>query len=291
MRVGSISFPQYHGKVHSPNGRVSLTILTVRLPRVDVADAPLPEDWLGGDPFRSQLLNALSMMFPAGEQFFMEAARAALPMVEDADRREEIRRFIAQEATHSHLHRQMNARLAAQGLRNWVEPVILWRIRLSRRFGVLDNLAIGMAYEHFTAAFGTMVLRHPEWLADAPDPWRVLWTWHAVEECEHRAVLFDLYRMLGGGYGRRVLWFIYAGLVLLTDLTVQTLANLWRRRSFRHAATWRSAGRWLFGRGGVAGATLPCWISYFKPGFRPDPAGEEALAREWLDAHRPWFTP
>lgn len=168
--------------------------MTVRLPRVDVAGEPLPEDWLGGDPFRTHLLNALSMMFPAGEFFFMEAARAALPMVENADRREEIRRFIAQEATHSHLHRQMNARLAGQGLRNWVEPFIQWRIRLSRRFGVLDNLAIGMAYEHFTAAFGIMVLRHPGWLADAPDPWRVLWTWHAVEECEHRAVLGQLFQ-------------------------------------------------------------------------------------------------
>ena len=38
--------------------------------------------WAGGDAYRSMLLNALSMMFPTGEQFFIDAVKAALPRIE-----------------------------------------------------------------------------------------------------------------------------------------------------------------------------------------------------------------
>ena len=30
-----------------------------------------------------------------------------------------------------------------------------------------------------------------------------LWLWHALEEAEHKAVAFDVYRAAGGGYVRR----------------------------------------------------------------------------------------
>jgi len=34
---------------------------------------------------------------------------------------------------------------------------------------------------------------------------QLVWGWHAAEETEHKAVCFDLYRALGGGWLRRVL--------------------------------------------------------------------------------------
>ena len=38
-------------------------------------DTPLPRHWCGGDAFRTAWFNALSMSFPVGEQFFIDAVR------------------------------------------------------------------------------------------------------------------------------------------------------------------------------------------------------------------------
>src|SRR5262245_33891349 len=41
-------------------------------------DTPLPRHWCGGDAFRTAWFNALSMSFPVGEQFFIDAVRAGV---------------------------------------------------------------------------------------------------------------------------------------------------------------------------------------------------------------------
>ena len=46
-----------------------MKILPVRRLLIDL-QTPFTRDWNGGDAFRSAFFNALSMSFPAGEQFF-----------------------------------------------------------------------------------------------------------------------------------------------------------------------------------------------------------------------------
>ena len=84
------------------------------------------------------------------------------------------------------------------------------------------------AYEHFTAVLATGMLTHPEWLAGTSAELALLWRWHAVEESEHKAVAFDLYRAMGGSDSRRILWFVYIALQFLVESTAQTWINLWR---------------------------------------------------------------
>lgn len=50
--------------------------LPVRKPAVDLARG-FPRHWHGGDAFRTQFFNALSMRFPVGGQFFIDSVRAA----------------------------------------------------------------------------------------------------------------------------------------------------------------------------------------------------------------------
>lgn len=88
----------------------------------------------------------MSMMFPVGEQYFIDAVRESQAHVVDAQLREDIRGFIGQEATHRHLHARFNAVLKQQGLRNLVEPIIAWRIRYTRWMSTRTKLAIVMAY-------------------------------------------------------------------------------------------------------------------------------------------------
>ena len=51
-----------------------MTELVVRRLLIDL-ETPLARHWCGGDAFRTALFNALSMSFPVGEQFFIDAVR------------------------------------------------------------------------------------------------------------------------------------------------------------------------------------------------------------------------
>jgi len=48
------------------------------------------------------------------------------------------------------------------------------------------------------------LLEHPERSDGVDENFKQLWRWHAIEETEHKAVAFDVYQAVGGGYFRRV---------------------------------------------------------------------------------------
>src|SRR5690349_20953663 len=93
-----------------------MSTLTVRKLDVDLAQG-FGRRWNGGDAYRTQLFNALSMSFPLGEQMFIDAVRAVLQeCLKDAALRAEVKDFIGQEATHRYIHVQYNRELERQGL-------------------------------------------------------------------------------------------------------------------------------------------------------------------------------
>ena len=101
-----------------------MTQLVVRRLLIDL-QAPFARRWNGGDAFRSALFDALSMSFPVGEQFFIDAVRLgmkALPAAERERLEPEVQGFIGQEATHRRIHALFNAQLDAQGHRNTWGP-------------------------------------------------------------------------------------------------------------------------------------------------------------------------
>ena len=61
------------------------------------------------------------------------------------------------------------------------------------------QLAITAALEHYTASLAELLLESPDAraLLDIPEV-RSLFLWHALEESEHKAVAFDVYRHAGG---------------------------------------------------------------------------------------------
>jgi len=88
-----------------------MTDLTVRRLLIDL-DAPIARHWNGGDAFRTAWFNALSMSFPVGEQFFIDAVKLGMKALPQAQREvlaAEVQGFIGQEATHRRLHALFNA--------------------------------------------------------------------------------------------------------------------------------------------------------------------------------------
>jgi predicted metal-dependent hydrolase len=263
-----------------------MTTLTVRRLLIDL-DAPFDRRWNGGDAFRTAFFNALSMSFPAGEQFFIDAVRAGvkdLPPERQQGFAAEVQGFIGQEATHRRVHALFNDQLAQQGHVNTWERRILRRMRLLAGADPRHAVGITAATEHFTAIFAEHLLATPEVLAGAEPRLCTLWQWHAAEESEHRSTAFDLYRELGGNERWRGRWMRVVTLFFVADLLRQTVRNLWRDGSLAQWSTWRSAVVYLFGSDGLVRRTWQPWRAYFRADFHPARQGGERGAR-WLLAN------
>ena len=257
--------------------------LVVRRLRIDL-EAPFARHWNGGDAFRTAWFNALSMSFPAGEQFFIDAVRAGVKRLPDAERdgfEREAQGFVGQEATHRRIHALFNAQLARQGHVNAWEARILRRLRRLQGADPRHAVAITAATEHFTAILAEHLLTHPQWLDGAEPRLRTLWLWHAAEESEHRSTAFDLYRAMGGDERRRRRWFVIVSWHLATDLLRQTVRNLAHDGALWRASSWRSAAAFLFGRGGLVRHTFRPWLAYGSARFHPRQQGGE-LGAQWL---------
>lgn len=82
-----------------------MSTLTLRKLNVDLSKG-FGRHWLGGDPYRTQLFNALFMTFPLGEQSFIDSMRAIPKDGLDPVLRAEVADFIGQEASHRFVHEQ-----------------------------------------------------------------------------------------------------------------------------------------------------------------------------------------
>lgn len=245
------------------------------------------------DAFRSQYLNAMSMSFPAGEQFFIDSVRAVAGRLSDTPEHQAlkglIRDFAAQEATHRHVHSLFNAELEKQGLHNAWQGRVEWRNARYAHMNPLHHLAITAAYEHYTSVMSSMMLRHDSLTEGMSPPMRSLWRWHALEETEHKAVAFDLYQAASGHVGWRRRWFAYAMLAFTVDCTRQTINNLWRDGSLFKPSTWFSAAQFFLGRpskgGGWIWLTAKPMLSYLRKDFHPNDHDSNDAAKQYAQTH------
>ena len=261
--------------------------MAVRHLNVDLSQG-FPIYWNGGDAYRSQLLNALSFMFPVGEQFFIDSVRHFAQDVEqqgNAELTREIKLFVGQEATHRHLHQQYNDHLVSLGYTPWVEEALKRIMHLTRDFNPKFKLAVTAAYEHYTAVLGDGLLRYDSWTRGMDPVMRKVWMWHAAEESEHKAVALDTYHAVGGGYFMRVGLFFVISIEFFVYSLVQSTMMLKRDRQLFKWSTWRSALRFWWGRDGIAWHTLPHWLAYFKPGFHPWQHDNRDLLARWQREH------
>lgn len=156
----------------------------------------IPTWWFDGDVVRTLVMAAQSCTFPEGERFFIRSVRAFQDGVKDPVLRQQIRGFIGQEAHHGNEHTALNAFMQQRGL-----PTGKVEAFVKRGLGFRDRmlsperrLAMTCALEHFTAMLAEMLLEHPEFLKGMDERVFALWLWHAVEESEHKAVAFDVFR-------------------------------------------------------------------------------------------------
>ncbi len=190
--------------------------LKVRRPKIAYDETP--KYWIIGDPQSTHALNILNFGIPAGERFFIDSVKLAVPYITDPTLRADVKSFIGQESIHARLHEKAAAHLGlfdSPTITRPVERADKWRESLyarvdampepRRKRAVLIWLSTTMIVEHVTALLADQILDEKRFDPEAVDPaMRELLFWHASEELEHRSLPFDVYQHLGGGYLGRV---------------------------------------------------------------------------------------
>jgi predicted metal-dependent hydrolase len=265
--------------------------LSVRRLLIDL-EQPMARHWQNGNAFSSAFLNALSMSFPFGEQFFIDSVRAGVKTLSPEKQeqfRDEVKGFIGQEATHRRIHGLFNKHLYDMGYVNQIEQRGMKRVKRLENMDPKVHVATTAAIEHLTAIMAEWMLSHPEVVATDDARLATMWLWHAAEETEHKCTAFDVYRAMGGSDKMRVTLFRWSTYFFLRDVTSQTMLNLKKDGMLWKWKTWKEAASYIFGPLGVIRLVYKPWRKYLSHNFHPSQQ-DGHLSTEWLSANRNQFS-
>ena len=264
------------------------TEIPTRRVTFDYPPEGMPKYFASGEPVMSHVVAMLSAMFPPGEDFFVRSVRAHRDEITDARLREQVKGFIGQEAMHGRGHREFNDRLAAMGYpTKGLEKVVDRSLRIRERIqGRRANLAVTAALEHYTATFAEtlMAAEEAQQLFDVPAV-RSLLLWHALEESEHKAVAFDVYRHVGGGERLRRLMMKLTTVSFVSALVLATTVSIVKdREARRHPVQLARSLSGLRRSPFVDREALRRVRDYNRPGFHPDDNDASELLERWRSA-------
>lgn len=258
----------------------------------------LPTHYVPGEVFATHFCNVLHLLLPAGEEFFVEVFKQALPLIRDDQLRLDVQGFIGQEAVHAQAHTGVVEQMAARGIDmspftgqvKWLFAKLLgdrprWSERRQQRW-LLERVALVAAVEHYTAILGEWVLDSPALDAVGAHPAMLdMLRWHGAEEVEHKAVAFDVMKHLRGGYLRQVRTQLAVTPMMLW-LWVRGLRYMYRVDPLLSAGTkprWRD---WFaVARRGLVPSPfefIPAIVAYYRPGFHPAQLGGVEKAVTYL---------
>lgn len=260
-----------------PTRRISFEESLATLPRHFAAE---------GDLIASHLTACLSAVFPDGEDFFVRSVRHFRDQITDPVLKRQVAGFIGQEAMHGREHRALNDRLGELGY-----PVKRFERIVRRAIAVRErlappkaNLAMTAALEHWTATLAELVLSNEESRRlFGHQEMQNVFVWHALEESEHKAVAFDVYKAVGGTERMRVWTMNVIRIGFVVAISLFTIASLlgdretYRRGNLR--ASWRR-----FRHSPLVQPELWAQLKdYNRPDFHPDDSDTDALLDEWRE--------
>ena len=109
----------------------------------------------------------------------------------------------------------------------------------------------------------------------ADEGYKAIWNWHALEETEHKAVAFDVYRTVIGDDSDLGAYALRSGtLVLATGIFFALfipfyLHNVRIKGGLTDLKGWRAVAKHTWGRKGIFLNITKPWFDWFKPGFHP----------------------
>ncbi len=258
-----------------PTRRISFEESLQEVPKHFAAD---------GDLILSHVAASLSAVFPDGEDFFVRSVRHFRDQVSDPVLKRQVAGFIGQEAMHGREHRAFNDRLDQLGyptkrFERFTEKGLAFRERL---LPATSNLAATAALEHYPATLAELLLSSEETRALFGDEQvKHLFLWHALEESEHKAVAFDVYKAVGGSERVRVFTMNIITFGFLATMIVQVLVSLLKDPMTYRPGKLRKSWR-RFRRSPIMRREL--WKQlrdYNRSDFHPDDRDATELVERW----------
>jgi predicted metal-dependent hydrolase len=237
-----------------------------------------------GDLIGSHVIASLSSVFPDGEDFFVRSVRAYRDKVTDPELKKQVSGFIGQEAIHGREHRELNDHLDELGypvkrFERFTKKGLAIREKIAPQ---VSNLAATAALEHFTATLAELILTNPDardMIGD--DHVKDLLLWHALEESEHKAVAFDVYKAVGGS--ERMRTWTMNGLIVgfIGGMVVQVIVSLLGDKATFQRGRLRQSWKRVKASPFMDPALWHRLRDYNRPDFHPDDHDTTELVATW----------
>ena len=258
----------------------------IRSRNVRVSFDAVPRHWFAGNAAGTHLSNALNLLFPAGERFFIRSVRHYLDQFKDDPKlMAEVRGFFGQEGNHAREHERFFEILESQGfeIRSFLERYerVMFEV-VERTMPPALRLSATAACEHFTASLADNALRSDIFRDIHPQMKRLL-LWHAAEEIEHKAVAFDILQKVAPSYAVRV-----AGLAFATFFLLFWWFMAFRMLMAQEGLSLREGFEAIQDRGEVPDAKAPheviaeAILEYLDPNFHPWKQDNADLAQDYI---------
>ncbi|HET9876773.1 MAG TPA: metal-dependent hydrolase [Mycobacterium sp.] len=245
---------------------------------------PLERHYVQGDLVMSHIVAVLSAFFPEGEDFFVRSVHHYADRITDPNLKKAVAGFTGQEVTHGRQHRELNDQLQLMGYpTHRIDRMTKKGLaRLERWRGPRYRLAVTAALEHYTATLAETLLsdsRAREVLGD--NEVRSVLLWHALEESEHKAVAFDVYRAVGGTERMRIVAMWITSVSFIGVTVMHTTWSLLADRATYHPVRLIKSIAALRHSPFLRLAVIRRLRAYLRVGFHPSDNDNTALVDEW----------
>ncbi|MCB0379088.1 MAG: metal-dependent hydrolase [Bdellovibrionales bacterium] len=232
----------------------------------------IPKIWNRDDYMTTYVGNALSLLFPEGESFFVDSVKYFQSKIEDPKLKEDVKGFIGQENMHSLNHITLNNYFSEHGY-GWVVHFSQWYMKVTTRalrwLPKRTQLATTVGFEHMTATVSEVFFSRPDVINYQHPQIRPIFIWHCIEEIEHKDVAFNVYNLVGGHYLERVFGFFVAFLFMNFSMALFISLFAVKDLSFLNPVA-LIRGLWIqFGWNGFFNPIFPKSLKALKPSFHP----------------------
>lgn len=226
----------------------------------------------------AHFFNTLSIFFPVGERFFIDSVRYYRDkgVITDPELLEQVKAFIGQEAMHGREHEDYNQAYTEAGFEAAQMEAIVARLlnTLQKILPPAHQLSATIALEHFTAILAHVLLDNPELIEGADEDFKAVWNWHALEETEHKAVAYDVYREAMKdkkirGYLIRIFGMLGATVIFWALAYPFYIRNVYKDGGLLDLRGWWTSFKFQFIKPGGLRKIIPLYFGYYRPGFHP----------------------
>ncbi len=248
----------------------------------------MPRHWHSGDAFKTHMFNAMSVLFPDGERFFIDSVRHYRERVEDPALKQQIRGFIGQEGHHSREHLVYSDRLRALGY----DIDRLEGAPTAHPLRPAETAPVAATGGHRGPGaphrdHGRRPAEQPRWLEGADPTMARLWRWHALEETEHKAVAYDVFMLVNGKARLRRRAMVQGTFFFALDTTKGLVHMLKRDGLLWNFKVWRDGIKWLWGKDGVFRSLVGVYLDFYKKDFHPWQHNNLHLIEQYRDQFEP----